>query len=181
MARGSRFGREPISGKYNWIGIDTLEKLTESARCRPLKRRKSKTSGSFEIWCPRIDCWGCRRPCCRYRHTWFSASRICIRLYPNLRHRLRGVFKRHVKLLRHDSPVARSLVWERLARTAATSTQETTLCCDGSECGKTVVSEDGELELLPPHWHITERGKPPEFRPPLLCGMGRVKTAEAGR
>jgi hypothetical protein len=42
---------------------------------------------------------------------------------------------------------------------------EEALFCDGSECGCTVYSEDGELELLPPHWHSIFRGKSPDAGP----------------
>jgi hypothetical protein len=43
--------------------------------------------------------------------------------------------------------------------------EEVAVSCDGSECGATVFSEDGELEILPPHWHIVERGTVPEAGP----------------
>jgi hypothetical protein len=42
---------------------------------------------------------------------------------------------------------------------------EEALCCDGADCGFTVFSEDGELELLQPHWHIIVKGKSPEAGP----------------
>ena len=42
---------------------------------------------------------------------------------------------------------------------------EEALFCDGSECGSAVPLEDGSLELLPPHWHIIERGKIPDAGP----------------
>ncbi len=42
---------------------------------------------------------------------------------------------------------------------------EEALFCDGSECGSAVFSKDGELELLPPHWHMIELGKSPEAGP----------------
>lgn len=44
---------------------------------------------------------------------------------------------------------------------------EEALGCDGSECGFTVFSEDGELELVQPHWHLIEKGKSPEAGPRL--------------
>lgn len=37
--------------------------------------------------------------------------------------------------------------------------------CDGSACGVAMPGENGELELLPPHWHIIVRGKSPESGP----------------
>ena len=37
--------------------------------------------------------------------------------------------------------------------------------CDGSDCGATSFSEDGELELLPPHWHLIEKCRSPEAGP----------------
>jgi hypothetical protein len=37
--------------------------------------------------------------------------------------------------------------------------------CDGSECGAAVQGEDGELELLAPHWHVIEKGRLPEAGP----------------
>ncbi len=42
---------------------------------------------------------------------------------------------------------------------------EDALFCDGSECGAAVFSEDGELELLAPHWHMVVKGKSPEAGP----------------
>lgn len=42
---------------------------------------------------------------------------------------------------------------------------EQAVYCDGSECGAAVFSHDGELELLPPHWHMIVRGKSPEAGP----------------
>lgn len=42
---------------------------------------------------------------------------------------------------------------------------EDALFSDGSECRCTPFSEDGELELLPPHWHIIERGRQPDAGP----------------
>lgn len=42
---------------------------------------------------------------------------------------------------------------------------EQAVYCDGSECGAAVFSDDGELELLPPHWHMIVRGKSPEAGP----------------
>jgi hypothetical protein len=42
---------------------------------------------------------------------------------------------------------------------------EEALFCDGSECRSAVFSEDGELELLPPHWHVIEKGKSPDAGP----------------
>jgi hypothetical protein len=44
---------------------------------------------------------------------------------------------------------------------------EEALFCDGSECGFTVFSEDGELKLLQPHWHMIVKGKSPEAGPRL--------------
>jgi hypothetical protein len=44
---------------------------------------------------------------------------------------------------------------------------EEALFCDGSECGFTIFSEDGELELLRPHWHIVVKGIGPEAGPRL--------------
>jgi hypothetical protein len=37
--------------------------------------------------------------------------------------------------------------------------------CDGSECGVAIFSSDGDLELLPPHWHLVEKGKSPDAGP----------------
>jgi hypothetical protein len=37
--------------------------------------------------------------------------------------------------------------------------------CDGSDCGAACFSEDGELELLAPHWHVIEKGWSPEAGP----------------
>ena len=34
--------------------------------------------------------------------------------------------------------------------------------CGGSDCGAAMPSENGELELLVPHWHMIERGRSPE-------------------
>ncbi len=42
---------------------------------------------------------------------------------------------------------------------------EEALFCDGSECGVAIFSEDGELELLQPHWHMIVKGKAPEAGP----------------
>lgn len=42
---------------------------------------------------------------------------------------------------------------------------EEAVYCDGSECGATVPGDDGELELIPPHWHMIVRGKSPEAGP----------------
>lgn len=45
--------------------------------------------------------------------------------------------------------------------------------CDGSECGLTVFSENGELDLLQPHWHLIEKGRAPEAGPriyPICAG-----------
>jgi len=45
--------------------------------------------------------------------------------------------------------------------------------CDGSECGLTVFSEDVELELAQPHWHLIEQGRTPEAGPriyPICAG-----------
>ena len=42
---------------------------------------------------------------------------------------------------------------------------EEALFCDGSECGFPVFLENGELELLPPHWHMIVQGKSPEAGP----------------
>jgi hypothetical protein len=44
------------------------------------------------------------------------------------------------------------------------ATEEATHC-DGSECGAVMPSENGELELLAPHWHVIVRGKSPEAGP----------------
>lgn len=37
--------------------------------------------------------------------------------------------------------------------------------CDGSECSSGMPNENGELELLSPHWHMVERGRSPEAGP----------------
>jgi len=42
---------------------------------------------------------------------------------------------------------------------------EEALFCDGSECGASIFSEDGELELLQAHWHMIVKGKSPEAGP----------------
>jgi len=42
---------------------------------------------------------------------------------------------------------------------------EEAVSCDGSECGFTVFSEDEELELLRPHWHVILKGTMPEAGP----------------
>jgi len=42
---------------------------------------------------------------------------------------------------------------------------EEAVSCDGSECGAAVFSEDGESELLQPHWHMIAKGKSPEAGP----------------
>lgn len=42
---------------------------------------------------------------------------------------------------------------------------EEAVYCDGSECGFTEFSEDGELELLRPHWHVVLTGTMPEAGP----------------
>jgi len=42
---------------------------------------------------------------------------------------------------------------------------EDAVLCEGSNCGATHVSEDGELELLPPHSHLIVRGRSPEAGP----------------
>jgi hypothetical protein len=42
---------------------------------------------------------------------------------------------------------------------------EEAVFCDGSDCGFTVFSEDGDLELLHPHWHLVVRGTVPEAGP----------------
>jgi hypothetical protein len=42
---------------------------------------------------------------------------------------------------------------------------EDAVFCDGSECGAAVFSDDGELELLRPHWHMIVKGKSPEAGP----------------
>jgi hypothetical protein len=50
---------------------------------------------------------------------------------------------------------------------------EEALFCDGSECGSAMLSEDGELELLQPHWHMIVKGKSPEAGPrryPIWAG-----------
>ena len=39
------------------------------------------------------------------------------------------------------------------------------LSCDGSECGLSVFSEDGKMELVQPHWHLIVIGKAPEAGP----------------
>jgi len=44
---------------------------------------------------------------------------------------------------------------------------EEAVFCDGSECGFTVFSEDGELELLRPHWHMAVKGTVPDAGPRL--------------
>jgi len=51
---------------------------------------------------------------------------------------------------------------------------EEALFCDGSECGSALPSEDGELELLPPHWHIVEQGKSPDAGPRIYPIWGCV-------
>ena len=50
---------------------------------------------------------------------------------------------------------------------------EEALFCDGSECGSAVFSV-GELELLPPHWHVIEQGKSPDAGPRRYPIWGRV-------
>jgi hypothetical protein len=42
---------------------------------------------------------------------------------------------------------------------------EDAVFCDGSECGAAVFSEDGELELVRPHWHMIIKGRSPEAGP----------------
>jgi hypothetical protein len=42
---------------------------------------------------------------------------------------------------------------------------EDALFCDGSGCGAAVFSDDGELELLRPHWHMIVTGRSPEAGP----------------
>ncbi len=42
---------------------------------------------------------------------------------------------------------------------------EEAVFCDGSECRAAIFSEDGELELLQPHWHMIVKGKSPEAGP----------------
>lgn len=42
---------------------------------------------------------------------------------------------------------------------------EKAVFCDGSECGATMFSDDGELELLRPHSHLIEKGRSPEAGP----------------
>jgi hypothetical protein len=37
--------------------------------------------------------------------------------------------------------------------------------CDGSVCGTAAPGQDGELELLAPHWHMIEKGRSPEAGP----------------
>jgi hypothetical protein len=37
--------------------------------------------------------------------------------------------------------------------------------CDGSECGRAVHDPDGELEPLPPHYHLIGFGKFPDAGP----------------
>ncbi len=37
--------------------------------------------------------------------------------------------------------------------------------CDGAECAAAVLSNNGELELLRPHWHMIVRGRSPEAGP----------------
>lgn len=43
--------------------------------------------------------------------------------------------------------------------------QEQAIDCDGSQCGFTLVSEDGDWESLPPHWHLIVTGKLPDAGP----------------
>ncbi len=42
---------------------------------------------------------------------------------------------------------------------------EDAVSCDGSECRAAVFSDDGELELLRPHWHMIVKGRSPEAGP----------------
>lgn len=42
---------------------------------------------------------------------------------------------------------------------------EEALFCDGSECRPRVFTDDGDLELLDPHWHMIVRGTEPEAGP----------------
>jgi hypothetical protein len=46
-----------------------------------------------------------------------------------------------------------------------TITIEEALECDGSECRAAMPGDNGELELLSPHWHVTEKGRSPEAGP----------------
>ena len=58
---------------------------------------------------------------------------------------------------------------------------EEALSCDGSECGAAVFSEDAELELLEPHWHIVVKGKSPEAGPRRYPIWANDRTKEAVR
>ncbi len=49
---------------------------------------------------------------------------------------------------------------------------EEAVFCDGSECAWADYSEDGELELLPPHWHFIERGRLPDAGPRCYAVWG---------
>lgn len=51
---------------------------------------------------------------------------------------------------------------------------EEAVFCDGSECGFTVFSEDGELELLRLHWHMVVSGTEPESGPRRFPIWGRM-------
>jgi hypothetical protein len=37
--------------------------------------------------------------------------------------------------------------------------------CDGSECGRAIHDSDGELEPLPPHYHLISFGRFPDAGP----------------
>jgi len=47
--------------------------------------------------------------------------------------------------------------------------------CDGSECGIAVPGQEGELELLAPHWHMVEKGKIAGRRTALLPDLDSNK------
>jgi hypothetical protein len=59
---------------------------------------------------------------------------------------------------------------------------EEALYCDGSECCPLVVfPEDGELELLNPHWHMIVKGKSPEAGPRCYPIWANDRMDEAAR
>jgi hypothetical protein len=49
--------------------------------------------------------------------------------------------------------------------------------CDGSDCLRSFLNEQGEMEVLPPHYHMFERGHEPEAGPRCYAiGFGNLPT-----
>lgn len=46
------------------------------------------------------------------------------------------------------------LLWRQRSGAEITIVTEEVAYCDGSECGSAMPNENGELELLSPHWHM---------------------------